>query len=145
MATGTLERPQTVVPSTAPTVGEQKARSAEAFDSTAVVDPPVVLDQPEVRDTGAKIEHAVQLILALEDLDERQLIVNRIQKSLDEDRELSVEQQAEVDAAWRAEFRRRIDDIESGRVQLLDHDEMMAQLRAELAARQAHPLHANAA
>jgi putative addiction module component (TIGR02574 family) len=41
--------------------------------------------------------------------------------------------QSEVDAAWRAEFRRRIDDAESGRVQWLDADEMYAELRAELA------------
>lgn len=45
------------------------------------------------------------------------------------------EDQAEVDAAWRAELPRRIDDIESGKVELLDGDESHAQLRAELAAR----------
>jgi len=39
----------------------------------------------------------------------------------------------EHDAAWRAEFRRRVDDIESGRVQMLDADEMDAELLAELA------------
>ena len=43
------------------------------------------------------------------------------------------EEQAEVDAARRGEFR-RIDDIESGKVKLLDADESHAQLRAELAA-----------
>lgn len=43
--------------------------------------------------------------------------------------------QAEVDAAWRSELRRRIDDIERGKVELLDVDESHAQLRAELAAR----------
>jgi hypothetical protein len=41
--------------------------------------------------------------------------------------------QTEVDAAWRAEFRRRIDDAESGRVQWLDADEMDAELLAEAA------------
>lgn len=43
--------------------------------------------------------------------------------------------QAEVDAAWRSELLRRIDDMESGKVELLDVDESHAQLRAELAAR----------
>lgn len=40
-----------------------------------------------------------------------------------------------IDAAWRIELRRRIDDIESGKVKLLDVDKSHAQLRAELAAR----------
>jgi len=39
----------------------------------------------------------------------------------------------EHDAAWRAEFRRRIDAIESGHIQMLDADEMDAELLAELA------------
>lgn len=43
--------------------------------------------------------------------------------------------QAEVDEAWRAEFRRRIDDIESGRVQLVDGRETIAMAREMLAAR----------
>ena len=42
------------------------------------------------------------------------------------------EDQAEVDAAWRSEIRRRIDDIESGKVELLDADEVHAQIRAKL-------------
>jgi 2,4-dienoyl-CoA reductase-like NADH-dependent reductase (Old Yellow Enzyme family) len=43
--------------------------------------------------------------------------------------------QASVDAAWRAEYRRRVDDIESGRVQLVSHAETVAQARAMLASR----------
>lgn len=42
--------------------------------------------------------------------------------------------QAEVDAAWRAEFRRRVDDVESGKVQLVSHEETVSQARAMLAA-----------
>lgn len=42
--------------------------------------------------------------------------------------------QAEVDAEWRSEFRRRINEIESGAVELLDADEVHAQIRAKLAA-----------
>jgi len=41
-------------------------------------------------------------------------------------------EQENIDAAWRAEFRRRIADIDSGRVQMLDADEMDEHLLAEL-------------
>ncbi|NMD45988.1 MAG: addiction module protein [Propionibacterium sp.] len=43
--------------------------------------------------------------------------------------------QVEVNTAWRHELRRRVDEIESGTVELLDVDESHAQLRAGLAAR----------
>ena len=43
--------------------------------------------------------------------------------------------QAEVEAAWRDELSRRIDDIRSGAVELLDFDESHRQIRAELIAR----------
>lgn len=43
--------------------------------------------------------------------------------------------QAVVEAAWRAEFRRRIDDIENAKVQLVSHEETVSQARAMLAAR----------
>ncbi|WP_192497010.1 addiction module protein [Gulosibacter chungangensis] len=49
--------------------------------------------------------------------------------------QISDDEQAEVDTAWRSELRRRIDDIESGKVDLLDADEVHAQIRAELAAK----------
>lgn len=42
--------------------------------------------------------------------------------------------QGEVDAAWRGELRQRIDDVQSGKVELLDADEVHSQIRAELAA-----------
>ncbi|MCL2466426.1 MAG: addiction module protein [Micrococcales bacterium] len=41
--------------------------------------------------------------------------------------------QADVEALWRAELRRRIDDVDSGRVQLVDHDETVRIARARLA------------
>lgn len=59
--------------------------------------------------------------------DERELAAVALQQ-------ISDDEQAEVDAAWRSELRRRIDDIESGRVELLDADEVHAQIRAKLAA-----------
>lgn len=43
--------------------------------------------------------------------------------------------QAKVDARWHAEYRRRIDDMESKRVQLVSHEETVSQARAKLAAR----------
>lgn len=41
--------------------------------------------------------------------------------------------QADVDAAWRDEFRRRIDDIESGKVTLVSGEESEARVRTRLA------------
>ena len=43
--------------------------------------------------------------------------------------------QESVDAAWHAEFGRRIDDIENGKVELVDGRETLAIARATLAAR----------
>lgn len=80
--------------------------------------------------TPAEVEQA---LLAL-DRDDRAEVLRRGIRSLDMDDAVD-EEQAGVDAAWRAELRRRIDGIESGKVDLLDADESHAQLRAELAAR----------
>ncbi len=43
--------------------------------------------------------------------------------------------QDEIDAAWRDELSRRIDDIESGKVEMVPLDEAFARIRAKLAAR----------
>lgn len=43
--------------------------------------------------------------------------------------------QVEVEAAWRDELSKRIDDIRSGAVELLDLDESHRQIRAQLIAR----------
>lgn len=76
----------------------------------------------------AEVERA---LLALDQRD-RAAVIHRGLRSLDTD-DTDVDQ-GEVDAAWRAELRRRIDDVESGKVELLDMDEAHAQIRAELAA-----------
>jgi putative addiction module component (TIGR02574 family) len=68
---------------------------------------------------------------ALDTLDLASVSLRGLQ-SLDSDSS-DVDQDA-VDAAWRDELRRRIDEIESGKVELLDLDEVHAQIRAELAA-----------
>lgn len=47
------------------------------------------------------------------------------------------ESDPEVDAAWQAEFRRRLDDVESGRVQLVDGPETMRIARERIAERRA--------
>ncbi len=80
--------------------------------------------------TVAEVEQA---LLAL-DRHDRAEVLRRGIHSLEMDDAVD-EEQAEVDAAWRGEFRRRIDDIESRKVELLCADESHAQLRAELAAR----------
>jgi len=78
--------------------------------------------------------HSVERALLLLDRRDQAEVLHRGIQSLDLD-DPPIEDQAEVDAAWRVELRRRIDDIESGKVELLDVDESHAQLRAELAAR----------
>ncbi|SJM60901.1 hypothetical protein FM112_07430 [Gulosibacter sp. 10] len=59
-------------------------------------------------------------------------MIQRGLQSLDADR--TGTDPAEADSAWRTELRRRIDDIESGKAELLDMDEVHAQIRAKLAA-----------
>jgi putative addiction module component (TIGR02574 family) len=76
----------------------------------------------------ADVERA---LLALDQHD-RAAVIHRGLQSLDSDTS-DVDQDA-VDAAWRDELRRRVDEIESGKVELLDLDEVHAQIRAELAA-----------
>ncbi|MBM9464009.1 addiction module protein [Aeromicrobium sp. YIM 150415] len=72
-------------------------------------------------------------LLAL-DTHERAAVIHRVLSSLDDERDAGADQ-VRVDAAWRAELRRRVDGVESGQVQLLEVDESHAQLRDELAAR----------
>ena len=77
--------------------------------------------------TVTEVERA---LLSLDRRDRAEVLHRGIQ-SLDAD-DRPAEDQAEVDAAWRSEIHRRIDDIESGKVELLDADEVHAQLRATL-------------
>lgn len=51
--------------------------------------------------------------------------------------EAPTQDQADIDAAWKSEFRRRIDDIESGRVQLVEHAQTVRIARERVAARRA--------
>ena len=79
--------------------------------------------------TVADVEQALP---ALDQHDRAAVIHSGLQSLHLEDAKVD---QAEVDAARRIELRRRIDDIESRKAELLDVDESHAQLRAELAAR----------
>lgn len=72
-----------------------------------------------------------QAFFALDRRDRAALIHRGLQTLDAEDAEVD---QDEVDTAWRSELRRRIDEVESGAVELLDADEVHAQIRAELAA-----------
>jgi len=76
----------------------------------------------------AEVEWA---LLSLVDRRDRAEVLHRGIQNPDMDDQVP-EDQAEVDAAWRSEIRRRIDDIESGKVELLDADEVYAQIRAKL-------------
>ncbi|HET6562015.1 MAG TPA: addiction module protein [Marmoricola sp.] len=63
------------------------------------------------------------------DLDERTVVAHKLLVSLhDEDAG-----QGQAEAAWKGELRRRIDDVESGRVELVSHTETVA-LAREIAA-----------
>lgn len=60
--------------------------------------------------------------------DERELAAIALQQ-------ISDVEQAEVDAAWEEEVNRRIDDILTGKIELVDGEETHRMIRAELAAR----------
>jgi hypothetical protein len=51
--------------------------------------------------------------------------------------EAAAKDQDDIDAAWRSEFRRRINDVESGRVQMVEHAETVRAARVQVAARRA--------
>jgi putative addiction module component (TIGR02574 family) len=74
---------------------------------------------------------AEQALLALAPHD-RAAVIHAGLLSLDDASVIEINQ-AEVDAAWRDEFRRRIDDIETGKVTLVSAAESQARVRALLA------------
>jgi hypothetical protein len=75
-----------------------------------------------------------ELIEAVSELtpDERYELANRALAAAEETPEPHRE---DVAAAWRSEFRRRIDDIEQGRVRLVDHEETVRVARERIARR----------
>ncbi len=77
------------------------------------------------------MDQVEEALLALNRRD-RAAVIQRGLRSLDD--EIEETPQEEIDAAWRDELSRRIDDIESGKVKMLSHDEVFARARAEIAA-----------
>ncbi|HEX4420205.1 MAG TPA: hypothetical protein VH165_19955 [Kofleriaceae bacterium] len=87
------------------------------------------------------LEQLLEQMLALTKKDRETLIV-ALQSSLDaetsdaedtDDAEpLSPEEQAQWDAAWGAEIRRRVDDLHAGRTKLHSYEEVMAVLHSRL-------------
>ena len=65
------------------------------------------------------------------DVDERAVVAHKLLASVDG--EASDGDQVDVDAAWKDEIRRRIDEVERGEVQLVSGEESQARVRALLA------------
>lgn len=76
------------------------------------------------------MDQVEEALLALNRRD-RAAVIQRGLRSLDD--EIEETPQEEIDAAWRDELSRRIDDIESGKVKMLSFDEVLANVRDELA------------
>ncbi|MDR1188985.1 MAG: addiction module protein, partial [Bifidobacteriaceae bacterium] len=73
---------------------------------------------------------AVATILAVDDLDQRALVADRLEQSLHAD---DGARQSAVRAAWRDEISSRVDQVLSGEVALVDADETYRLLSVELA------------
>ncbi|MBO9522152.1 MAG: addiction module protein [Nocardioidaceae bacterium] len=78
----------------------------------------------------AGMDEITQLALTLP-VDQRAQVAKALLASLDDPAD-----SAEVHEAWTAEIKSRVDDITSGRVQTIPHDEVKARLAADRAARQ---------
>lgn len=78
----------------------------------------------------AGMDEITQLALTLP-VDQRAQVANALLASLNDPAD-----SAEVYEAWTAEIKSRVDDITTGRVQTISHDEVKAKLAADRAARQ---------
>jgi hypothetical protein len=76
------------------------------------------------------VEAAVATILSVDDLDERALVVHRLEQSL---HPRGGANQSVVQSAWRDEISSRVDAILNGEVELVDADETYRLISAELA------------
>lgn len=72
-----------------------------------------------------------KLVFALP-TNQRLLLADEIYESVDAE---DAEDEAEVDAAWGEEIKRRLDEIDSGKVKLLSHEEVLADMDAHIAAK----------
>jgi putative addiction module component (TIGR02574 family) len=75
---------------------------------------------PEERKRKMSIDQVEAIALELPE-QERAELISRLQDSLTDN----------VDQAWRAEVRRRLERIEAGDVEWIDGDEVLAELRAD--------------
>jgi putative addiction module component (TIGR02574 family) len=75
---------------------------------------------PEERKRKMSIDQVEAIALKLPE-QERAELIGRLQDSLTDN----------VDQAWRAEVRRRLERIEAGDVEWIDGDEVLAELRAD--------------
>lgn len=74
------------------------------------------------------VEEAVARILAVDDADERAVVLNLIEASLHRG------EKSPAGSAWAAEIESRMDEILSSKVELVDADETYRLLSTELAA-----------
>ena len=73
------------------------------------------------------VEDALATILAVENLDERAVLVHRLEDSLHPDQSSTA-----IAAAWRSEIGTRVEDILAGTVELVDAEETDRLIAAEL-------------
>ena len=76
------------------------------------------------------VEEAVATLLAVEDLDERAVLVHRLEDSLHPS---SRGEETEIGEAWRSEIQARVQEILDGTVSLVDAEETDRLIGAELA------------
>ncbi len=62
------------------------------------------------------------------DLDERAVVANALLESIND-----ADDASEVDDAWRVEVSKRLQEMRSGTVEMIDADELFAELRASVA------------
>ena len=76
------------------------------------------------------VEAAVAVILSVEDLDQRALVVQRLERSLHAEGDVDLRA---VREAWRQEIASRVEQVLRGEAELVDADETYRILSAELA------------
>lgn len=73
-------------------------------------------------------EEVEKLVRALPE-EERIRLANSLYESIAEEEQAS---EAEIEAAWGDEIKRRLDEIDSGKVEMISHEEFLAHLNAHI-------------
>jgi putative addiction module component (TIGR02574 family) len=76
-------------------------------------------------------EEVEKLALALPE-DQRIRLANSLYESISDEEQAS---EAEIESAWGDEIKRRLDEIDSGKVKMISHEEFLAQLDAHIASK----------